>query len=269
MWCKSAKMPENKWYESWFDTGYYHLLYDQRDEEEAKAFIQKLVRHIQPRPHDLICDLACGNGRHARVIAAMGYNVVGLDLSQNSISMAREAAHDTNGSILHGEESKNAPEKGEMEFYVHDMRKPFRVRYFDWIFNLFTSFGYFETDQEHLTVLKNASRALKPTGGLILDFLNANKTVENLVPRSSYQKEGIHFEVERMVENGFIKKQIHIFENDKSIRFTEKVRAYTLTDFEKMMNQVGLRIEEVFGSYNLDTFDPQQSERLIIKARLQ
>jgi len=264
------KMPENKWYESWFDTGYYHLLYEERDEEEANNFIRQLIKRLSPPEDGFICDLACGNGRHSRVIAAAGYDVVGLDLSQNSISLARQAKHDAKIEAESNQDSaaNSRLKRGDMEFYVHDMRKPFRVRYFDWVFNLFTSFGYFETDKEHITVLKNISRAIKPNGGLILDFLNAPKTIENLQPQSSYEKEGIQFEIEREFKDGFIQKHIHISEKDRSIRFTEKVRAYTLLDFRNMLDEVGMRIIDTYGSYDLGAYEPEVSDRLILQASL-
>lgn len=242
-------MPESQWFESWFDTSYYHLLYQQRDHEEAARFIEHLMRHLSAPQDALICDLACGNGRHSAVISEMGYHAVGLDLSSNNIRLARNRA------------------LANAEFYEHDMRKPFRIRYFDVILNLFTSFGYFETHREHLQTVENMSKGLRNGGRLVLDFLNVHKVRKELVPHSDYERDNIRFQVSRRMEDGYIVKHIHINEGKKDIQFEEKVRGYDLDEFTEMMTAAGLSIEEVFGSYQLDTFDPTSSDRLIICAK--
>ena len=78
------------WYSSWFDTPYYHLLYKNRDEQEAKAFIDLLCQYLNLPAGSLALDLACGKGRHAKVMAENGLNVTGLDLSPGSIAEARK-----------------------------------------------------------------------------------------------------------------------------------------------------------------------------------
>ena len=105
------------WYRSWFNSPYYHLLYADRDEKEAAEFINNLVDHLKPQPGSRMLDVACGNGRHARQLATKGFQVTGIDLSENSIS---EAEND---------QSEN------LHFFVHDMRKLFWINYFDYTFN--------------------------------------------------------------------------------------------------------------------------------------
>ena len=241
-------MPESEWYASWFDTGYYHLLYQQRDFEEAKNFVHNLMHHLKLEERSQVCDLACGNGRHSEVLASLGYDVTGLDLSSNNIAHARKRG------IPHA------------EFYEHDMRKLFRSSYFDLVLNLFTSFGYFDSDEEHLDTLKAIFQSLKPQGHFVLDYLNSQKLETSLIPESSYEISGVQFEVSRAMVNGFIQKSIHIFEENKSIRFQEKVRAFSLSDLQKMMEQCGFRVIEVFGDYALAPYEEMNSDRLIIHA---
>ena len=97
------------WYQTWFDTPYYHILYQDRDIAEATLFLQNLLAYLKLEYHQSILDVACGKGRHALYLASQGFQVTGIDLSPNSISFAQEEA-----------KSKNL----EVEFYVHDMRTP-------------------------------------------------------------------------------------------------------------------------------------------------
>jgi SAM-dependent methyltransferase len=142
-----------QWFESWFDSAFYHKLYFDRDEEEAGAFIARLMDYLQPPPGSFMLDIACGKGRHARTLAGYGHFVTGIDLSPNSIIYAKQFEDD------------------KLEFYQHDMRLPFRINYFNYAFNLFTSFGYFATQREHDDTLRTIAQSIKPGGFFIIDYL--------------------------------------------------------------------------------------------------
>ena len=118
-----------KWYASWFDTPYYHILYKDRNYAEAELFMKTLTHYLNLEPGDEILDLACGKGRHSVYLNSIGYNVTGADLSENSIAHASKFENDT------------------LRFQVHDMCKPFAFQ-FEAVFNLFTSFGYFENEED-------------------------------------------------------------------------------------------------------------------------
>ncbi|MGA9270487.1 MAG: SAM-dependent methyltransferase, partial [Lutimonas sp.] len=79
---------KTEWFQDWFNTTYYHLLYDYRNEEEAEYFMSNLLKFLDLTPDDTILDLPCGRGRHARFLNAQGHRVVGGDISENSISHA-------------------------------------------------------------------------------------------------------------------------------------------------------------------------------------
>ena len=118
------------WFANWFDSPYYHLLYKNRDEEEAEHFIDNLIAQLQLKKGSRIIDIACGKGRHATYFHKKGMYVVGVDLSANSIAKAKEN------------------EKENLQFAVHDMREIFKKNYFDIATNLFTSFGYFDNNED-------------------------------------------------------------------------------------------------------------------------
>lgn len=241
------KHPE--WFECWFDSPYYHVLYKNRDFAEAELFIDNLVQLVQPSKTNRILDLACGKGRHAIYLNKKGFDVTGIDLSEKSIECAKTSENET------------------LHFYTHDMRKLFRSNYFDIVLNLFTSFGYFEQERDDNAVINSTSKALKPNGLFVLDFLNAKKLIGNLSCEETKTVEGIEFKISKTIENNFIIKKIQFADKGKEYNFEERVKALTLADFEKYFEANKLKIVHLRGNYKLEEFNEKSSERLIIVAR--
>jgi hypothetical protein len=142
------------------------------------------------------------------------------------------------------------------------MRLPFAEK-FDAVFNLFTSFGYFDHDQDHLATLKAISSSLSDYGFGVIDFMNVNHVRENLVPEETKLIDGIEFQIKRHATNQHIIKDIRFTAAGADFHFTERVRALTLENFEHMMEQAGIYLLDVFGDYKLRKFTAN-SERLIL-----
>lgn len=240
-----------QWFKDWFNSPYYHLLYNNRDEREASAFIDKLVGYLRPEPGALMLDVACGRGRHAKYLADKGFNVTGIDLSEESIAAARKL------------------ENEHLSFFQHDMRLPFRINYFDVVFNFFTSFGYFETRHENDNALRTLANSLKPGGRLVLDYLNSPFVESHLVPNEIKEKDDVVFDIHREVSGGKFLKEIRILDRKKLFRttFAERVSAFTLADFREMFALQKLEITDVFGDYHFNTFDEVQSPRMVLIAQ--
>lgn len=244
-------MTENKntstqnWFASWFDTSYYHILYKDRDYEEAQQFMDNLTHYLNLPEEAKILDLACGKGRHSIYLNSLGFDVTGSDLSENSINEASKDVNDT------------------LHFKVHDMRDSFEEKY-DAIFNLFTSFGYFESDSDNLKTLISIKESLTEYGFAVIDFMNVDFVIDNLVPSEIKTVEGIDFHIKRYVKDNHIFKEIDFEDKGEKFHFTEKVQALRLADFEAMMEEAGIFLLDVFGDYKLRTFYKNQSERLIM-----
>jgi 2-polyprenyl-3-methyl-5-hydroxy-6-metoxy-1,4-benzoquinol methylase len=248
-------MPQKEWFATWFDSPYYHLLYQHRDDNEAKLFLDHLVQKLALPNSARVLDLACGKGRHSLTLAQMGFEVVGADLAPNSIFAAQEQAEKLG--------VKN------VEFCVHDMRQAMETSPIDAVFNLFTSFGYFDTLAENQAVCKALSTMLTPNGLLVIDFLNATKVCANLNPAETIAREGVVFEIKRWHNDTHIYKQIEVLAAPDKTQigvFTERVQALTKSDFEALL-AADFDIIETFGSYHLTPFDQQTSERLILIAK--
>lgn len=242
-------MTEKCWFESWFDSPYYHILYQNRDFTEARQFIDALLRFLGPAVDCKFLDLACGKGRHSIYLNSKGYDVTGIDLSENSIRQAR------------------AFENDHLHFAVWDMRKTYRKEGFHFVLNLFTSFGYFETRAEHLDALRAVCENLKEEGVFVLDFLNAEFVSKNTLGRETVERNGIVFHTNKKMEDNKIIKDISFKSEDGDSFYTEEVWAFTKKDLEEMLETACFEIMHRFGDYALRPFDAATSPRLIIIAK--
>lgn len=234
-----------EWFESWFDTPYYHLLYNNRDYTEAENFITKLTQELQLPESSKIIDLACGKGRHSVFLNKLGYNVLGLDLSQQSI------------------EFDNQFENENLAFKVHDMRNPIDSEPVNAVFNLFTSFGYFDNETDDRNVFKSVYNALQPEGFFVLDYLNEEYVTRNLVPETTINREGIDFHISKKIEDRHIIKDIRFEIDGESKHFFEKVKLHTLETIENYASECGFERIKIWGDYQLNDFQKEISPRCI------
>lgn len=239
---------KKEWFENWFDSPYYHLLYKNRSQEEATDFVNKLIDKLELKKGDTLLDLACGKGRHAFTFSKHGLDVTGVDLSNESIIYAKQF------------------EQENLHFYVHDMRKIFRVRYFQFVCNLFTSFGYFKRPHDHILAARSIEQGLKKDGKFLIDFVNQNHAVNNILSNPSERKEINHvvFQIERTFRNNQFIKKIFVQDGEKNIEFEECVNSFTISDLKKLFEQVGLTFLKAFGDYQLNEYDEQKSPRMIL-----
>ncbi len=233
------------WFKTWFNTSYYHILYQNRNDKEAQFFIKNISSFLHIKQADKLLDLGCGKGRHSIYLNSLGYDVTGVDLSSNSIQHAKQFEND------------------HLQFFEHDMRDPFGSK-FDTIFNLFTSFGFFEDDKEDILVLTNIKNGLKKNGKAVIDFMNASKVIQQLVPKEIVSRGGIDFHIKRRFENGFIIKEILFNADQKEHQYTERVKCLDYKKIEGFLQKAGLSINSAFGDYDLSAFDVTTSNRLIL-----
>jgi cyclopropane fatty-acyl-phospholipid synthase-like methyltransferase len=234
-----------EWFQHWFDTKYYHILYQDRNDEEAQFFMRNLTTFLNLKKGSKLLDLPCGKGRHSIYLNSLGFNVTGADLSKNSIKHAKCFENDS------------------LNFEVHDMREPFKTK-FDAILNLFTSFGYFDQDEMNIEVLKNLKNGLSKDGVLVIDFMNVNLVEKELVKEEIILKNKIEFHINRSIENGFIKKDIYFTADNIEHHHTEYVRFLSLETFKRYIKDANLKLKHTFGDYNLNSFDIEKSNRLIL-----
>jgi 2-polyprenyl-3-methyl-5-hydroxy-6-metoxy-1,4-benzoquinol methylase len=239
------------WFKDWFNSPYYHQLYFRHDDKEAADFVNKLVDYLRPDKESLILDVACGRGRHSRILASYGFDVTGTDLSAESIEEAKKS------------------ENERLHFFVHDMRLPFWINYFNYAVNLFTSFGYFKSEREHYNVIRTISNSIKPNGTFVMDYLNTHYDEDHLVHKADKEIGGVNFHMTKWFdETHFYKKIIVEDENLKEpLEYQEKVAKFSLGDFNDMFAFHHLQMQEVFGDYQFNKYNIKDSPRLIMIAK--
>lgn len=234
------------WFANWFDSPYYHILYKDRDKKEAELFIDNLIEKLQFKKGSKLIDIACGKGRHANYFNKKGLDVVGIDLSKNSIAIAKQF------------------ENSSLMFDVHDMREVYKENYFDIATNLFTSFGYFNNKTDNFNAIHSIAKNLKKEGLLIIDFMNVKKVIANLLSNEQKTIDGIIFKIRKKVKKDHIIKDIVITDGIIEQNYQEKVKAITLAHFTELISKAGLKIIDIFGNYKLEDFDDLTSDRLIL-----
>jgi SAM-dependent methyltransferase len=235
----------SQWFESWFASPYYPLLYAHRDAAEAEAFVGRLADKLPPR--SAVLDAPCGNGRHACALAKRGFFVTGIDLSPTLLDEARRF--------------ESPP---QLVFFRHDLRQPFH-RQFDAVLNLFTGFGYFDDPADDRAVFDHLVSALLPSGLLVIDFFNADYVLRRLVAQETIIRANVRFDVQRRVDGDRVVKTIRVTDADTVFHAQEKVRLYTPEDFRRMT--AGLTIQEEWGDYSATPFDSRISPRYILLAK--
>ena len=236
------------WYKDWFDSKYYHLLYKNRDHNEAALFLDNISNEFKKK-NARILDVACGKGRHAKYLNSIGFDATGVDLSFNSIKYAKKY------------------ENKKLKFHQHDMRNVFEENKFDIVTNLFTSFGYFDNTLDDQKAINSMAGNLKKGGLLLIDFMNVKKVIMNLVANEIKFIEDVKFKISRKIIDNHIIKKINIEDEENIFSHQEKVHCLTLFNFTEMLEKANMKIINLFGDYDLNNFDEQKSDRLIILAK--
>jgi SAM-dependent methyltransferase len=242
---------DQPWFVSWFDSAHYHRLYAYRDDGEAAQFIDALIEHLHPAGGSTVLDLGCGAGRHSKYLASKGFRVTGIDLSAASIREAKRS------------------ERPGLEFFQHDMREPFGTNTTEYVFNFFTSFGYFDDPAEHLVVVRNIADALKTGGRLVLDYLNPIYAESHAIAEEARIIDGFVYRVTRWSDAARFFKRIVIEDLDGNPcgEHLEQVARFSLEDFRIMFDVYGLSLDAVYGDYRLRPYDSVSSPRMILLAR--
>lgn len=243
-------MSRREWFGEWFDSPFYHILYKDRDHIEARHFIDNVINYLKPASDAKFLDLACGKGRHSIYLNEKGFDVTGLDLSIQNVEFARQFSNE------------------RLRFIQHDMRNVYAHNAYDYVVNLFTSFGYFNTKEEHQQAISAVAKCLKPGGRFLLDFLNPYAVINELVPQEVKSTGGIDFYITRKFDGDFILKNIDFVYEGKNYQFQEKVKAIRRVEFLAYFDSAGLEVEECFGNYKLETYDKEKSDRLIFLTRI-
>lgn len=235
-----------EWFASWFNSPFYRELYAHRTGEEARAFILKLIQELNLPAGSSVLDVCCGNGRHSEVFSEKNCNVVGIDISEKSLEEAK---------------ARNLP---NARFYYADARNFEMNQRFDCIVNLFTSFGYFETTEEHIQMLQRIFEHLTDHGVFVFDFFNADKVGNAGAEDRKEVKDGVEFHIKKEISNNRVIKHIRIQKDSTVVNFQESVALFSKNQLVEMFEVIGFKNINIYGDYELRSFDLVNSDRCII-----
>jgi ubiquinone/menaquinone biosynthesis C-methylase UbiE len=240
------------WYTKSFGDDYL-LVYKHRDLQGAHNEVKRMIEWLQLAEGAEVLDLCCGMGRHSMALTDFGYRVTGIDLSGVLLKEAVRLDVDKKVHWLQG-----------------DMRDVKLSGPYDAVVNLFTSFGYFEADEQNEKVLHEIHRLLKPSGSgqFIIDFLNPGYVEGHLVPFSKREEGNCTIQETRKLEDGFVRKTIVISEPDAPDRtYLEQVKLYPLETFQDMLDRAQLEVVHIYGDYDASPYDKAESKRMIFVGR--
>jgi SAM-dependent methyltransferase len=244
-----------RWYDGFFEGEWLDLLARERDGERTSAEVDFVVDKLSLPAGARVLDLACGHGRHSLELARRGFRVTGVDLSPRSLELAREAA---------------AGERLDVELVQSDMREIDFDAEFDAAINLFTAFGYFESDDEDRDVVRRIARALRPGGGFLIDTLNALGLAKRYQPRRWEQApEGVVMldDHEWDLLAGRNRASWTFIRPDGSrSELRHVVRTYTPWELAGLIATAGLEVEAAWGDWEGAPLT-HESWRLILLAR--
>ena len=241
----------SEWFVSWFESEEYLNVYKHRDEKEARQLVESIISITNIKNKSKILDLACGAGRHSIEFAKKGFLLTAVDLSENLLNNAK-------GNAINAEVS--------IDFIRADIRDFCIDNKFDLALNLFTSFGYFESDEENFKVFKTAYNHLNKNGFFVFDYFNKKHLEENLIPNSSLRIEGGEIIQKRRIENGRVIKNIIIKKNGYEKHFKESVKIYSLDEIKSILEMTKFKVKDIYGSFDKSKFDENISDRIIILA---
>lgn len=242
---------KKEWYRDWFSNKYYLELYKYRNSQEAMDMINLIQRNVNLKKGDKVLDVCCGSGRHSIEFAKRGFDVTGFDLSGYLIGQA-------------GKLKKNLKEKNlKLKFLKKDMRDFNFKNSFGLALNIFSSFGYFETDSDNFKVFENVYSSLVKKGFFVFDFLNEAYLKKNFVKEDFKILEGEKIIQKRRIENDFIFKDIKIGNRI----YTERIKLYSLNVIKKELERLGFGVAKVYGDYYGNKFIKNKSGRFIIIAQ--
>ena len=247
------------WYVRFFKRDYLRVYGHTLAEDRTELETQFVINALGLLPQHKVLDLCCGQGRHSLALARTGLDVTGADLSEEMLSLAHTGAVESGVSA---------------EFLRVDMRSlPDEMSgEFDAVINMFSSFGYLESEDDDQRVLHQIAKVLKPGGKVLMDLLNREWVIINNEP---YEWR-VHDDGTVVLEH----RELHLDVSINHLTYMEiapdgtrrelsdlKMRLYTLTEMIKMLGVAGLKMERVYGGFRGEDYSVDTRRMILVAVK--
>ena len=246
-----------------FWTDYAPIMYDDNLWEEAPTVADYVTKIAGLKKGDSVLDAACGVGRIAVELAALGMDVTGVDITKSVLEAAAQSAEDEGVplTLLH-----------------QDLRTFTSEKKFDCAVNLYTSFGYCDTIEEDMQILQNIAAALKPGATFIMECTSRETAVMYFTEGEEFERAGFKVRTEFSVEGAWEGLRSRWILTSLSTQATghcdaTKVfdhtytqRLYSAPDLCNRMIECGFSSAKAYGDFDLSPYN-QHARTMIIVAK--
>ena len=262
---------DTPWYVQFFKGDYLRIYGHTLQQDRTDLETQFAIHALGLEPHHSVLDLCCGQGRHSIALAKTGLDVTGVDLSEEMLAIARSTAAQITFAPARG---GNAEGKGGLQFQQADMRRlpnEFSGK-FDAVINMFSSFGYLETEEDDQQALHQIASCLKPGGKVLMDLLNREWVIINNEETDWHRHDDGRIVLER--------RQLDLQTSTNHLTYTEilpdgsrnemsglHMRLYSLTELTKMLAAAGLNLEHVHGGFRGEVYSVDTRRMIIVATK--
>jgi SAM-dependent methyltransferase len=229
------------------------FLFTERHWESAVEDVDHLVELLDVHDGDAILDLCCGPGRHSLEFARRGYKVTGVDVTSTFLDEARLRA-DEEGLFV--------------DFVQEDARRFLRSEAFHAAILMYTSFGYFEDQEENLRVLANVRESLKVGGKLLIDLMGKEVLARIFQEKGWEEKDGIFFLQERKIRKdwSWIENRWILLDGSDRHEYEVSHWIYSATEISKLLQETGFERVLIYGDLAGAPYD-NSARRLVSVAQ--
>ncbi len=242
------------WYqdESFWKT-FESTMFNRERLDVATEEVNYIVKLLALEKGAEILDLCCGIGRHSLELARRGYQVVGVDITQEYLDKARRQAESEGLNV---------------QFVRSDMRRFCQIESFDAVINMFTAFGYFEIEADNKRVLANIHCSLRKGGILLIDVMGKEILARIYQERHWHEEDGRFFLQEhKMRQNwSWADNRWIMLENGKIREFRFGHRIYSAVEITGLLKECGFSSVEIYGDLEGADYD-HNAKRLVVVAR--
>jgi SAM-dependent methyltransferase len=246
---------EKPWYEQDnFWATFEPVMFTQQRITGAGEEVEQVLTLLDLQAGAKVCDLCCGVGRHSLELTRRGFEVTGVDRTARYLARARAKAKDEGLNV---------------EFVAADARNFERTEAFDVVLNLFTSFGYFEDDDDNTRMLENVHASLKPAGRLVVEIMGKEALARVFRERDWHESDDTIILEERKLSEDWRRiesRWILIKDGKQQAECRFSLRLYSAVELKDLLKRCGFSQVDIYGSLAGEPYD-QNAKRLVVVAR--